>query len=1595
MTEVGESVAPTTITVDEVEENHFAGIFICYPNGKPFNDQITFGATVDGNEISGMTNFEAQAVFTMLEPGASVEICLQEESVETEQSGAREEIKALLDQIITDERNQQAIQNTILDEASWIDRKLIITGAFMTGVGEGVVGLVEFAGDALETTGKVLWFNLQSQTNVLEAGWTKYVEGDEKAFFEVLEEKYVEDFANAFGITPKQMADNVKNAYEIWKFVMDDPELQEMLLQFAVDYGTSQSTTEYVSMAGSAAFDIILSAILAATTGGAGNVAQIAAKVRHASKFRSLGRMLAKFTKRGKKQRLPKKTTGKLDEITEVKYEAPKGQALEAKAPPDDAFKKNKDKKKNQDEEGEGKKEAESDNAEGKQDGEGASNTNEQTGTNESGKTTPETAKTKTGGEPVSLVTGEELLELTDFSFQGPVSLAWKRTYRSSNPHNIGLGHGWTHPFSERIEFNEKEIQLHDSEGRIITFNTPRIGQSTTNTAEALRVHRQSLTSFIVKPSGPGLYIERHFEAIASNTTLNLNRIKDAFNNAVDLHYKDNRIISIESQSDRWSLSYDGRRNLTGITWQTSQGKSKVLARYSYDEKDDLIGAEDSVGNAEHYAYNHHLIAKRTLKSGYSFYFKWDGTTSKARCIQNWGDKINGKPTYNYTFQWDVENKRVAVTDTRGGIALHQFNERGLPSYTRDQEGGETREEYDALGNLTKVTDASGNVERFYYSADNLLQSAVNKSGSKQDFIRDSQGNITQVIDPLGQSWKRKYNPHGQVSSQTNPNGESTQYQYNSMGLVNTITDPLKRQWHYVWDNIGRLLAIKNPQGQHTRYTYSEFGELQRITWPDGQKTDYRYDANGNCTAIKQPDGKVEQFTYSKLGLLTQHKDSAGRITRYQYNGLSQVVRRVDPTGQSLDYQYDGERNLIGLTNEKAEQYQLTYDLNEQLVQEVGFDGRVQRYAYNSVGHLLSSEDYSVDGKTLLNQIAYTRDIDGRLLKQIDGRKNDLLNEFKYDVSGRLLSAKNPQRKLQWRYDKVGRVIEDHQDQHVTTHSYDAAGQRNGTRLPNGEQVDYHYDVSGAFSGLDYKGQRVAEIQRDAMGRELQRSLSNALTTEHRYDPQGRLVAQRTGKVDSDKPFKAISQRRYQYNKEGQLSQIDDQIRGATKYHYDALDRLTQVEGPNPEAFVHDPAGNILSSSGSNSSDNENTSSAPQADSPQVKGNRLAFFGDTHYQYDHLGNRVGQARGKNQSIKSTYRYNALNQLTDVMHNNVHTHYIYDPLGRRIAKRNAQNRTDFLWLEDVLLSETTKSQQEESAHEKTYLFEPGSFKPLAFVENEEIYHYHLDHLGTPQEITNAQGEVVWAVSFKAYGNLAVAYRNQVENNLRFQGQYFDVESGLHYNRFRYYDPSCGRFINQDPVGILGGLNSYQYVTNPTQWIDPFGLTAKKESATRQTEAVQQSKPDFYVGPSGPSSTMPSTGYRYDRHLNDDGTPNEWGQKMLENKEGQVTYMGFEKYDTGAVAGDAFQIKLKKHVNQLNPSDSSWSDARLRGEFDTLQLYDEAGVPKVRVPREFGDKLGAAPEPLTKAYPEFGKGGAQQLHADRMNVKFDKVDILPEK
>ncbi len=260
-------------------------------------------------------------------------------------------------------------------------------------------------------------------------------------------------------------------------------------------------------------------------------------------------------------------------------------------------------------------------------------------------------------------------------------------------------------------------------------------------------------------------------------------------------------------------------------------------------------------------------------------------------------------------------------------------------------------------------------------------------------------------------------------------------------------------------------------------------------------------------------------------------------------------------------------------------------------------------------------------------------------------------------------------------------------------------------------------------------------------------------------------------------------QRGYRYNQAAQLVGIHDSEQGEIHYQFDQLDQLTHSQLPHhpEELFNFDSFGNPLSEQSSQQGNKD----------IHVSRDRLLQWQDTHYSYDRFGNQTKShtpPQGNEQR-----RFNGFNQLTSLKKNSKYTQYHYDALGRRSAKITESQRIDFLWDGDQLIGEHCNGQY------KWYIYEPNSFRPIALIKKGgQVYYYHLDHLGTPFKLTDQSGSVVWHAQYQTYGGVTLSV-DTINNPLRFQGQYYDDESGLHYNRFRYYDPKAGRFIHQDPIG----------------------------------------------------------------------------------------------------------------------------------------------------------------------------------------------------
>ena len=165
------------------------------------------------------------------------------------------------------------------------------------------------------------------------------------------------------------------------------------------------------------------------------------------------------------------------------------------------------------------------------------------------------------------------------------------------------------------------------------------------------------------------------------------------------------------------------------------------------------------------------------------------------------------------------------------------------------------------------------------------------------------------------------------------------------------------------------------------------------------------------------------------------------------------------------------------------------------------------------------------------------------------------------------------------------------------------------------------------------------------------------------------------------------------------------------------------------------------------------------------------------------------------------------------------------MAKRAEIEGVVEQKRFLWQGLRMLREETPGQN------IVYLYEPGSYAPLARIdqveaEGQEVYYFHTDEIGTPLELTNSSGKTVRQANYRSWGSIKNLIVNEVEQSLRFQGQHFDEETKLHYNTFRFYDPEIGRYLTQDPIGLAGGINIYFYGSNPVQNIDPLGWCSTK-------------------------------------------------------------------------------------------------------------------------------------------------------------------------
>lgn len=1013
------------------------------------------------------------------------------------------------------------------------------------------------------------------------------------------------------------------------------------------------------------------------------------------------------------------------------------------------------------------------------------------------------------------------------------------------------------HPNGYRQTFHYGEFDeltsISDNYGRELTFTW--IMQTTSSQQRPLAISRIDL------PDGNAISYEYGMPATIDPNILalfpeRLEKVKylDGSNNVVgqrQYHYED----------ARYSFY------LTGITDERGQR----VASWTYDGDGRAISSEGANGlNHFTVAYNNTTNNETaTVKnpagkeSTYTFY-RSSVYSSTVRLQNITHAQTATSSASNSAIQYDARGFVSQQADEAGNVTRYVYNDRGLletltegagtalertttttwhPTFrlpTRIVEPGkETTNAYTAAGLLSSKTvkDTATNTIRttnYTYTVNGQLKTVDGPRTDVSDvttYAYDNHGNLNKITNALGQATDiTVHDGAGRPLTLVDANGVITQLQYDARGrLTSTTTDG--KQTRLTYDAAGNLQRITTPIGSFLDYGYDAASRLNSIRDALDNTLEYTLDAKGNHTetrikdaagvlrntqrvvyddldrvlqAIGSQTSQVTRFAHDSLGNIHTQTDALGNTTTSNYDALNRLTQVEDALHGITRYAYDSADNLTAVTDPRGSTTRYTYNAFGEQTQEISPDRGTLTYAYDAAGNRTSK----TDARGIMTR--YTYDALNRLTA-VNYPTASLNVSFTYDQGqygkGRLTRMQDNTGTTDYAYDAQGNLTRETLTASgrtwVTSYFHDTANQLTGVTYPSGRIINYIRNQVGQIAQVTQTYQGKTETLTDAIaylpfGPEISRRLGNGLVTTQTYDQDYQLEQLSTP---------AVLSLTYNYDLTGNILGIADNLASSKSqsFAYDKLSRLTQASGAYGNlGYSYDAVGNRLQKTADGK-----TETYTYAASSNRLLSRDGGLGEPTKAvvsvYDDQ-NRLSKVTVAGQV--TTYQYNGKGERVSKTRNGVTTRYHYDQEGHLITETQGGTVTaEYIYLND---------------------------KPLAFAgqdaASQPISYVHTDHLGTPKALTNASKTVIWWMEHKPFGGATVQQDpdgdgKAVAFNLRFPGQYFDQETGLHYNYFRDYDLSIGRYIQSDSMGLAGGQNTYLYANaNPNKYTDPAGSVA---------------------------------------------------------------------------------------------------------------------------------------------------------------------------
>jgi RHS repeat-associated protein len=793
------------------------------------------------------------------------------------------------------------------------------------------------------------------------------------------------------------------------------------------------------------------------------------------------------------------------------------------------------------------------------------------------------------------------------------------------------------------------------------------------------------------------------------------------------------------------------------------------------------------------------------------------------------------QPGLTTAFTWNSSAQLTQVTQTDTTTQTVPYSTNGQTrtwTYTYTSTGG-------YLASVDGPLAGSGDTVSYAYNSQGYLQSVTNEVGLVTQFT----------------AW----NGRGQPTSMTDPNGVVTNLGYDGVGRLTSITvDPagINAVTSLTYNAVGDITQVTRPNAAYLQLTWNDARRLTTITDNNGATVNYVRDAMGDVTSrtIKDSGGNTQlaqTATFDELGRFLTFVGAATQTWTYAYDRTSNEVSATDPRSNVHHWAFDSLNRLISETNEDSSVVSLTRNGKDEVTKYTdprslatnyvrdGFGEIIQRaspdsgtavYQYNPQGKVTSI----TDGNGIVTNLAY--DNAGRLLsKQYPASTGENIS-YTWDSTaggnngkGRITEIDDASGSVKWSYDKLGRIVQETKTTagiaYTIGYAYDSAGNISQVTYPSGRTVSFARDADGRISGVTTtpaggSGTTLASgITYEPFGPLASLAYGNGLTLTKSFT-QDYLLSSVV--VHDTTSGTTIVNRGYSRTDNLNLTGIADNVTtGNTEsYSYTPSRRLQNGSGAyGALTDSYDGVGNRAQEVlGSTASVYNYPSGSNLLSSISQGGSTVRSLG-----YDGAGNIVSDSRS---GIAYTYAYNNRNRLAQVtVASVVQANYVYDGL-ERLAIRTTVNMTPsgtthYVYdLSGRLISEATSS----GTIQTEYVWVDGL--PLAVFANLDTqtpsqWYVHPDHLNRPVRMTDSTEALVWDAVYWPFGAV-YSITGSAVNNLRFPGQYFLLEAGVHYNWYRHYDPTLGRYTQPDPLEFVNGPSLYAYVDgNPVFRTDPTG------------------------------------------------------------------------------------------------------------------------------------------------------------------------------